>query len=201
MCKLRLERKGSCLRVGLPLLNRGHFRMVAAAGRPVWASQFPSHSERWNIWSLLRTGFDTSCSPHKHLALLCASQRWAVIIRNSGCRPQEGVLSLKWGVMKSCFFTVSSLHSPSSIPSVAVTTSTSANPQQSEGTHLPVARLVSSLPDVQADCAEPRPCRRRRTRSDCLDNKICSIISTLVPFVLIALDYLQVTFDGEYWII
>lgn len=131
--------------------------------------------------SVLRTGFDTSgvyCSPQKHLTLLCANERWAVIIRNTRSWPKawyvlpvkvkwphQWVLSLKWGAMKSRFFTISSLRSPLSIPSVVVTTSTSANPQQSEGTHLLVARLVSLLPDVQADCAEQRPCRRRRTRS------------------------------------
>lgn len=65
-------------------------------------------------------------------------------------------------------------HSPLSIPSVVVTISILANPQQSGGMHLLVARLVLSLPDVQADCAEQKPYRRRRTKSDCLHNKICS---------------------------
>lgn len=65
-------------------------------------------------------------------------------------------------------------HSLLSIPSVVVTISILANPQQSGGMHLLVARLVLLLPDVQADCAEQRPYRRRRTKSDCLRNKICS---------------------------
>lgn len=176
--------------------TRGHFRTAAAAGGRVGASLSESSVRRRDIWSLLRTGPDTSgvCwSPQQRAALL-----WAVMIRNTGSPPQQWVLPLKWGVMTRAFFTVSSLRSPSSIPSVVVTTSTSANPQQSGGTRLPVARLVSLLPDVQADCVEPRPCRRRRTRSVCLDNKICSIINTLVPSGLIALDSLQVTFDGEY---
>lgn len=81
-----------------------------------------------------------------------------------------------------CFFTVSSLHSPSSIPSVVETISILANPQQSGGMHPLVARLVLLLPDVRADCVEPRPCRRRRTRADCLDNKICSIINNVPVF-------------------
>lgn len=58
-----------------------------------------------------------------------------------------------------------------SIPSVVVTISTSANPQQSGGMHLLVARSVLLLPVVQADCAEQRPSRRRRTKSDRVDNK------------------------------
>lgn len=62
-------------------------------------------------------------------------------------------------------------HSLLSIPSVVVTISILASPQQSGGTHQLVARSVSSLPDVPADCAEQRPCRRRRTKSDCLLNK------------------------------
>lgn len=61
-----------------------------------------------------------------------------------------------------------------SIPSVVVTISTSANPQQSGGMHLLVARSVLLLPVVQADCAEQRPSRRRRTKSDRVDNKTCS---------------------------
>lgn len=69
---------------------------------------------------------------------------------------------------------LSSPHSLLSIPSVVVTISILANPQQSGGTHQLVARSVSLPPDVPADCAEPRPCRRRRTKSDCLLNKICS---------------------------
>ena len=79
----------------------------------------------------------------------------------------------------ACLFTVSSLHSLLSIPSVVETISTLANPQQSGGTHPLVAKLVLLLPGVQADCVELRPCRRRRTRADCLDNKICSIISNV----------------------
>lgn len=63
------------------------------------------------------------------------------------------------------------LCSPLSIPSVVVTISTLANPQQSGGMHLLVARSVLSLPVVQADCVEQRLSRRRRTRSDFLDNK------------------------------
>lgn len=58
-----------------------------------------------------------------------------------------------------------------SIPSVVVTISTSANPQQSGGMHLLVARSVLLLPVVQADCVEQRPSRRRRTKSDHVDNK------------------------------
>lgn len=62
-------------------------------------------------------------------------------------------------------------HSLLSIPLVVVTISILASPQQSGGTHQLVARSVSSPPDVLADCAEQRPCRRRRTKSDCLLNK------------------------------
>lgn len=72
----------------------------------------------------------------------------------------------------SCLF--SPLCSLLSIPSVVVTISILANPQQSGGMHLRVARSVLSLLVVQADCAEQRPSRRRRTRSDFLDNKTCS---------------------------
>lgn len=74
--------------------------------------------------------------------------------------------------------------SPLSIPSVVVTISTLANPQQSGGMHLLVARSVLLLPVVQADCAEQRPSRRRRTKSDFLDNKTCSKrICSRVSFV------------------
>lgn len=66
---------------------------------------------------------------------------------------------------------LSSPHSLLSIPSVVVTISILANPQQSGGTHQLVVRSVSLPPDVPADCAEPRPCRRRRTKSHCLLNK------------------------------
>lgn len=76
-------------------------------------------------------------------------------------------------------------HSPLSIPSVVVTISILANPQQSGGTHQLVARSVSLPPDVPADCAEQRPYRRRRTKSDCLHNKICSkrILGFISAFV------------------
>lgn len=73
------------------------------------------------------------------------------------------------GPLLTCFFPLSSLLN---IPSVVVTTSILENPQLSGGTHLLVARSVSLLPVVQADCVEQRPSRRRRT--SCLDNKICS---------------------------
>ena len=59
-----------------------------------------------------------------------------------------------------------------SIPSVVVTINILVNPQLSGGTHPLVARSVSSLPVVQADCAEQRPSRRRRTKSEFLIKRV-----------------------------
>lgn len=83
----------------------------------------------------------------------------------------QSVLALRYCRSPPDDLHLSSPHSLLSIPSVVVTISILASPQQSGGTHQLVARSVSSLPDVPADCAEQRPCRRRRTKSDCLLNK------------------------------
>lgn len=64
-------------------------------------------------------------------------------------------------------------HSLLNIHLVVVTINILANPQQSGGMRPLVARSVLSLPDVQEDCVERRPYKRRRTNSDCLHNKIC----------------------------
>lgn len=65
-----------------------------------------------------------------------------------------------------CFFSLLS------IPSVVVTISILASPQQSGGMHPLDARSVSSLPVVLADCVEQRPSRTRKTNV-CLHNKMC----------------------------
>ncbi len=59
-----------------------------------------------------------------------------------------------------------------SIPSVVVTISILASPQQSGGTHPLDVRSVSLLPVVLADCVEQRPSRTRKTNVH-LHNKMC----------------------------